>query len=114
MLPAEHRLRSGRLFGVVVRKGRRAGRGTVTLHLLLDAADPGPARAGLVVGKAVGGSVVRHAVSRRLRHQLQPLVPVLPLGALLVVRAAPSAATASSADLGRDLRSGLASLGLRP
>ena len=58
---------------------------------------------GLVVGKAVGTSVVRHQVSRRLRAQLRPRLDLLPAGADLVVRALPEAATASSAALGRDL-----------
>jgi ribonuclease P protein component len=74
---------------------------------LLATADPGPATAGLVVSKAVGGSVVRTRVSRRLRHQLRPLVADLPAGTRLVVRAAPPAATADSAALGADLRTAL-------
>ena len=112
MLPAEHRLRSRADFGATVRRGRRAGRPSLTLHLLVEAGAVGPARAGLVVSKAVGGSVVRHAVARRLRHQLQPLIGTLPEGALLVVRAAPRAATATSAVLGADLTAGLRRLGL--
>jgi ribonuclease P protein component len=58
---------------------------------------------GLVVGKAVGTSVVRHQVSRRLRAQLRPRLDRLPSGARLVVRALPSASDAGSAVLGRDL-----------
>lgn len=77
------------------------------MHLLAPA-DPSAAgrapRAGLVVSKAVGGSVVRSRVARRLRHQLRPLLPALPAGTRLVVRAAPAAATAPSAALERDLR----------
>jgi ribonuclease P protein component len=79
---------------------------------LLPAAEPSgeapteavPSRAGLVVSKAVGGSVVRTRVSRRLRHQLRPLITELPAGSRLVVRAAPAAATASSAAIEHDLR----------
>jgi ribonuclease P protein component len=63
-----------------------------------------------VVSKAVGGSVVRSQVSRRLRHQLRPIVAGLPSGTRLVVRAAPAAATADSAALGRDLAGALAKL----
>jgi ribonuclease P protein component len=72
-----------------------------------------PARAGLVVSKAVGGSVVRTRVARRLRHQLRPLVPLLPAGTDLVVRAAPAAATAPSVALGQDLRAALDRLATR-
>ena len=104
MLPAAHRLRASSDFSEVLRRGRRAGRPTLTVHLLPG---EGPARAGLVVSKAVGGSVVRHQVARRLRHQLQPLVAGLPAGTRLVVRAAPAAASADSAALARDLRAAL-------
>jgi ribonuclease P protein component len=75
----------------------------LTVHLLA-CPDPAPPRAGLVVSKAVGGSVVRTRVARRLRHQLQPLLPALPAGTRLVVRAAPAAATAASDALAADLR----------
>jgi ribonuclease P protein component len=60
-----------------------------------------------VVSKAVGGSVVRHAVVRRLRHLVRPRLAGLPPGARLVVRALPDAATASSARLGADLDAAL-------
>jgi len=67
-----------------------------------SAARGGP-RAGLIVSKAVGGSVVRHRVSRRLRHLLAPRLRELPETAMVVVRALPPAAGASSAELGDDL-----------
>ena len=102
MLPRTARLSRSSDFNEVVRRGRRASRGTVTAHLLLQEVDA-PARAGLVVSKGVGGSVVRHAVARRLRHLLRDRITRLPAGSRLVVRAAPSAASASSAELGADL-----------
>ena len=110
MLSREHRLRRRAEFSDVVRRGRRATRPLLTVHLL--AGDGDPVRAGLVVSKAVGGSVIRSRVSRRLRHQLRELVPALPLGTRLVVRAAPAAATADSSALGADLRRALERLGL--
>ena len=67
---------------------------------------PGP-RAGFVVGKAVGNSVVRHRVTRRLRAAVREELDRLPVTADLVVRARPEAATADSADLRSDLRRGL-------
>jgi ribonuclease P protein component len=70
-------------------------------------ADGGAPRAGLVVSKAVGGSVVRHRVSRRLRHLLAPRLGELPPGAMVVVRALPLAADATSAELGDDLDAGI-------
>jgi ribonuclease P protein component len=69
--------------------------------------DGGAPRAGLVVSKAVGGSVVRHRVSRRLRHLLAPRLGELPAGAMLVIRALPPAADATSAELGGDLDAGI-------
>ncbi len=106
MLPRAARLHRSADFTEVVRRGRRASRATLTVHLLPGTA--GHVRAGLVVSKAVGGSVVRSTVSRRLRHLLRVRLPHLPAGTRLVVRAAPSAATASSAALGDDLDAALA------
>ena len=111
MLAAPHRLRSRGDFDAAVRRGRRAGRPLLTLHLLLPAtADPtvlGPPRAGLVVSKAVGSSVVRHRVARQLRHLLRDRIGALEAGAALVVRAAPAAASATSRDLAADLDAAL-------
>jgi ribonuclease P protein component len=67
----------------------------------------GAPRAGLVVSKAVGGSVVRHRVSRRLRHLLAPRLDELPAGAMIVIRALPPSADATSAELGDELDAGL-------
>lgn len=64
-------------------------------------------RAGFVVGKAVGNSVVRHRVTRRLRAVVLEELPRLPASADLVVRAQPQAAGATSQQLRADLRSGL-------
>lgn len=108
MLPASSRLRASTDFTEVLRSGSRAGRTTLTVHLLPGRpGDTAPPRAGLVVSKAVGGSVVRHQVSRRLRHVLRAPLAGLPAGSRLVVRAAPAAATASSAALATDLASAL-------
>jgi ribonuclease P protein component len=65
------------------------------------------ARAGFVVGRAVGNSVVRHRTVRRLRHLVRDRYDRLPAGSLLVVRALPPAAGADSAGLGRDLDAAL-------
>jgi ribonuclease P protein component len=60
------------------------------------------------VSKAVGGSVVRHAVTRRLRHLVAPRLHRLPAGSTLVVRALPPAGAATSAQLEIDLDAALA------
>jgi len=93
----------------VVRHGRRAGRPLLTVHRLCGP-DDAAARAGLVVGKAVGGSVVRSRTARRLRHLLRDRLGTLPAGTRLVVRAAPAAGAATSAALAADLDAALARL----
>lgn len=64
-------------------------------------------RAGFVVSAKVGNSVVRHRVTRRLRPLVREQLNRLGPGTDLVIRALPSAATASSAELAVDLKSGL-------
>ena len=108
MLPPAHRLRSSRDFSEVVRRGRRSGRSLLVVSVLTsDEPSTAPARAGLVVGKAVGGSVVRSRTSRRLRHLLADRLDRLPPGTRVVVRALPGAGTAPSSALGADLDSAL-------
>jgi ribonuclease P protein component len=109
VLSAAQRVRRGADFAATIRGGRRAGRGTVVVHLLHEEpAQATTARAGFVVSKAVGNAVVRNRVRRRLRHLARPLLGDLPAGALLVVRALPPAAGASFATLGDDLTAALA------
>ena len=75
---------------------------------LTTSTDPGPPVVGLVVSKAVGNAVTRNRVKRRLRALVTARLAAVPDGALLVVRAQPAAADASSGELGRDLDRALA------
>ncbi len=95
-------MRSG---SVVVHQTRLTGVGPETGFAVGDdAADVAESPVvGLVVSRTVGGSVVRHRVSRRLRAQLSARLDLLPLGSGTVVRALPASASASSAALGADL-----------
>ena len=106
MLPAAHRLLDSDAFRLTVRSGRRSGSGTLVVHL--DLREPGqPVRVGFVVSKAVGNAVVRNRVKRRLRHLTREHLPALaglPGSAVLVVRALPASASATSAELDADLR----------
>ncbi|MFY9806631.1 MAG: ribonuclease P protein component, partial [Pseudonocardiaceae bacterium] len=107
MLPVANRLTRRDDFATGIRRGRRAACGSVVVHLACagtEAARPllDP-KVGFVVNRAVGGAVVRHRVQRRLRHLMRCRVLTLPAGALVVVRALPSSAGASSAALGADL-----------
>ena len=91
-------------FTAAVRRGRRVRRGTVVVHLHRpSSADASGPLVGLVVGRSVGGSVVRHRVSRRLRAVVSSRLERLPDDARTVVRALPAAATASSAQLAADV-----------
>ncbi|MFB6981915.1 ribonuclease P protein component [Streptomyces scopuliridis] len=110
MLPTENRLRRREDFAAAVRRGRRAGRPLLVVHLRSGATDPhapgesaSPTRAGFVVSKAVGGAVVRNQVKRRLRHLIRERLSELPPGSLVVVRALPGAGDAEYAHLARDL-----------
>lgn len=97
----------------MLRRGVRAGRRRLVVHAVAGTA-PGtePVRAGFIVSKAVGNSVVRHRVARRLRHLVAERRGTLPPGSALVIRALPPAAAASSAELGGDLDGALRKLRL--
>ncbi|MFD6414907.1 ribonuclease P protein component [Streptomyces sp. NPDC060194] len=114
MLPSEYRLRRREDFATAVRRGRRAGRPLLVVHLRSGSTDPHvpgetapPARAGFVVSKAVGGAVVRNQVKRRLRHLVREHLSELPPGSLVVVRALPGAGDADHDQLARDLDAAL-------
>ncbi|MGW2256617.1 ribonuclease P protein component [Streptomyces sp. NPDC004749] len=114
MLPTENRLRRREDFAAAVRRGRRAGRPLLVVHLRSGPTDPHapgesapPTRAGFVVSKAVGGAVVRNRVKRRLRHLIRERLSELPTGSLVVVRALPGAGDADHAHLARDLDAAL-------
>jgi len=118
VLPRPARLHRSSDFGETVRTGARAGRPLLVVHLAVVSAQdssahrsrPGDSpRAGFVVSKAVGNSVVRHRVARRLRHLMAPRLVELPAGADVVVRALPAAAQASSEALAADLDGALRS-----
>ena len=64
--------------------------------------DP-PPRVGLVVSKAVGTAVTRNLVKRRIRAAVREQLGQLRPADVLVIRATPAAATASYAELSRDL-----------
>jgi ribonuclease P protein component len=131
MLDRAHRLRRRTDFAAAIRQGRRAGRGTVAVHLY-RARQPGhpaqdrtatdqtssgpgvPPRAGFIVPRTVGGAVVRNTVRRRLQHLVREHLAVLPPGSMLVIRALPAAAGAPSARLGADLAAALRAVARTP
>lgn len=114
MLPRPHRLTRPTDYRAVLRGGdgrRRSRSGTDLLVVHVALAADGPQgdrprrepRVGFVVSGAVGGSVVRHRVVRRLRHLVAERLPLLPDRCDVVVRAQPRAAAATSVELGAAL-----------
>ncbi|MDR1189890.1 MAG: ribonuclease P protein component [Bifidobacteriaceae bacterium] len=106
MLAQAHRLRRSADFSSAMRRGRRCGSRLAVVYVaaarateLSDAA--GSWRAGLVVSKAVGNSVVRHRVARRLRHILASELPKTAEARDVVVRALGPAASADYKELER-------------
>lgn len=114
-------------FDAAVRRGSRAGRSSLVVHVtrvpgsseilepgvlepgILEPAALAPARMGFVVSKAVGSAVVRNRVKRQLRHLARERVGALPAGTLAVVRANPAAAGRTSTELAEDLDGALRS-----
>jgi ribonuclease P protein component len=117
VLPATARLTRSEDFRQVTRQGRRAAGRRLVVHAV-QAGSPEVvqtnrgARIGFVVSKAVGNSVIRHQVARRLRHVVRARLGTLPSGSALIVRALPSAAEASSAELSQDFDAALRRLRL--
>ncbi|MGZ6778056.1 MAG: ribonuclease P protein component, partial [Mycobacterium sp.] len=69
MLPARNRMTRSTEFGTTINRGVRAVQPDIVVHARRsDEPDQDGPRVGLVVSKAVGNSVQRHRVSRRLRH----------------------------------------------
>ncbi len=101
MLTAPSRLRRPADFKSVMRRGRRSGNDTVVVYVALTG--DASSMAGFAVSRTVGGAVVRNRVTRRLRAILAELLPGVPQGTKIVVRALPPAADASYAQLKSDV-----------
>lgn len=99
MLPTHHRLTRPEDFKRTIRSGRKASTPSVVIYgLAADSREvsppsPGAVRVGVTVSKAVGGSVARHRVARRIRHAVAAHLDHLPAGSTWVIRALPGAAT---------------------
>ena len=107
MLPRAHRLTSSADISAVIKNGHRRRLPHATVYMWIKPVTSPPCAA-VAVGKPVGNSVVRSGVARRIRHGLAPLLPLLPAGAHVVVRAFESAATPSSPQWTENLREALA------
>ena len=110
MLSAAARMRRRAEFSETVRNGRRSAAPSLVLHL--SPGGCGGPRVGFVTSRALGSAVVRNRVRRRLAPLVRARLAQLPSESMLVVRATPAAATASSARLAADLDHALSRLTL--
>ncbi|MDR2565472.1 MAG: ribonuclease P protein component [Bifidobacteriaceae bacterium] len=106
MLAQPHRLRRRADFQDVIRNGRRCGSRLAVVYAAAvnrGADQTGTAvwQGGVVVSKAVGNSVVRHRVARRLRAIMAAELPNLEEPKRVVVRALGPAASADYRELER-------------
>ena len=107
MLAKANRITSGADYRAVVRRGSRIVRPNTVMYVRRDAA-PGPSRFGFIVAKNVGNAVTRNRVRRRLKAAAFELLPSVPSGTEIVIRALPSAATTEWATLRAEVAGSLA------
>ena len=88
MLPSDARLTSSSDFARATKSGIRVTSQHFVGYLYISpVTNNASAKCGLIISKAVGGSVKRHRAARKVRHAVAPTIPSLPPGSLLVIRA---------------------------
>ena len=105
MLAQRNRLRKASEFALAS-KGKRASGENFLLYVAAPTSGErsgAPVKVGLIVGKNVGGSVVRHRVSRQIRHAIAPHLSRFPEGSLLLFRALPGAARSANQNLSSEI-----------
>jgi ribonuclease P protein component len=92
VLPAKNRLRTSKDFALTTKTGFRATSLSLVVYLKTNssiqtnASNSSAPLVGLIVNKSVGGSVVRHRVSRQLRHLAATQISNIPSDSRLVIR----------------------------
>jgi ribonuclease P protein component len=95
VLPAKNRLRTSKDFALTTKTGVRATSLSLVVYLKTNSSNSlnetntsnsNAPLVGLIVNKSVGGSVVRHRVSRQLRHLASTYISNIPAGSRLVIR----------------------------
>jgi ribonuclease P protein component len=84
VLPKPNRLRTGAEFNLVIKAGNRFTGENLVIYALPSKSKV--SQVGFIVNRSVGGSVTRHLVSRKLRHNLALQLPILNQKLMLVVR----------------------------
>ena len=95
MLAKTARLTESGDFARVTKSGLRYSSANFVGYLYINTTSAVPARAGLIISKSVGGSVIRHRLARKIRHCIQDQYSQLPTGSLLVIRGLNKSATAN-------------------
>ena len=103
MLARANRITRASDFRTTVRSGRRSGTPHTVVYLASHS-EPGPTRFGFIVSKAVGNSVVRHRVTRRLRAIGHELLPSVSVGSDVIIRALPGSDEVAWATLHGEIR----------
>jgi len=97
MLPAALRLGATSNISATLRAGRRYANKYFVLHVVQT--HENQAKFAFAVSKKVGNSVIRHRITRQLRHVVQENLPQVPSGLHIVVRALPTVRDASFTEL---------------
>ena len=89
VLPNSARIKSSSDFARVTKTGRRTTTNSLIGYFLIGDQNQStkPAKLGLIIGKSVGNSVVRHRIARQVRHAVREQINNLPNGTMLVIRA---------------------------
>ena len=106
MLARANRVTRPADFRTAVRRGRRIGTSAAVLHIL-ERPGSEPSRFGFIVTKAVGVAVTRNLVRRRLRALSRELLPTMPEGRDVVMRALPGSEQVPWATLHAEIARGL-------
>jgi ribonuclease P protein component len=86
VLPAANRLRTSKEFELVTKTGGRANSHSLVLYFKVAPSLAAIPKVGLIVNSSIGGSVVRHRISRKLRHAIAPRLAEFPKHTQLVIR----------------------------
>ena len=84
MLPKNNRLRIGSDFNLVTKTGARFTGTNIVIYATINKSNQ--TQVGFIVNRSIGGSVTRHLVTRKLRHNFAKQLPKLTNDLMLVVR----------------------------